>query len=165
MRLRHGRRDAGRGPRKPAKSWDFNLSADKDKVLTECFRVLKPGGRFAVSDIVLKKALPSKLQQDLTAWAGCIAGALSDAEYQGKLTAAGFENIEVQVTRVYDFADSDSVLFSQLSKDELAQLEGAVVSSFIRARKLKVTVLKGVDFCIREATADDLPKVNQLLYR
>ncbi|SMC45405.1 hypothetical protein [Sporomusa malonica] len=126
---------------------------------------MKPGGRFAVSDIVLKKALPSKLQQDLTAWAGCIAGALSDAEYQGKLTAAGFENIEVQVTRVYDFADSDSVLFSQLSKDELAQLEGAVVSSFIRARKLKVTVLKGVDFCIREATADDLPKVNQLLYR
>lgn len=141
----------------------INLSADKDKVLTECFRVLKPGGRFAVSDIILKKALPSKLQQDLTAWAGCIAGALSDAEYQGKLTAAGFENVEVQVTRVYDFADSDSEMFSQLSKDELAQLEGAVVSSFIRARKPKVTVLNGIDFCIRKATADDLPKVNQLL--
>ncbi|HWR41997.1 arsenic resistance N-acetyltransferase ArsN2 [Sporomusa sp.] len=141
----------------------INLSSDKDMVLKECFRVLKPGGRFAVSDIVLKKALPSKLQQDLTAWAGCIAGALSDVEYQGKLTTAGFENVEVQVTRVYEFADSDSELFAQLAKDELAQLEGAVVSSFIRARKPKVTVLNGVDFYIREATVNDSPKVNQLL--
>ena len=141
----------------------INLSFDKDKVLKECFRVLKPGGRLAVSDIVLKKALPSKLQQDLTAWAGCIAGALSDTEYQGKLTAAGFENVGVLVTRVYDFTDSDSELFSQLTKDELAKLEGAVVSSFIRARKPKVTVLNGVDYRIRQATVDDLPKVNELL--
>ncbi|WP_371366595.1 Arsenite methyltransferase [Sporomusa rhizae] len=115
----------------------INLSADKDKVLKECFRVLKPGGRFAVSDIVLKKPLPPQLQQDLTAWAGCIAGALSDTEYQNKLAAAGFESVELQVTRAYDFTDSESELFSKLSKEELTKLEGAVVSSFIRARKPK----------------------------
>ncbi|SMC45041.1 arsenic resistance N-acetyltransferase ArsN2 [Sporomusa malonica] len=141
----------------------INLSFDKDQVLQECFRVLKSGGRFAVSDIVLKKAIPSKLQQDLIAWAGCIAGALSDAEYQGKLQAAGFKNVEIQVTRVYDFADLHSELFSQLSKEELTQLQGAVVSAFIRARKPSITACKGVDYQIREATAADLSKVSQLI--
>lgn len=141
----------------------INLSADKDKVLKECFRVLKPGGRFAVSDIVLKKSLPPQLQQDLTAWAGCIAGALSDTEYQNKLTAAGFESVELQVTRVYDFTDSESELFSKLSKEELTKLEGAVVSSFIRARKPKAAFLNGLDFSIREATTDDLLKIEKLL--
>ena len=113
----------------------INLSADKDQVLKECFRVLKPGGRVAVSDIVLKKELPLKVQQDLIAWAGCIAGALSDSEYQSKLVNAGFKNIEVQVTRVYEFADVDGDMFAHLSKEELAGLEGAVVSAFIRASK------------------------------
>lgn len=111
----------------------INLSADKDKVLAECFRVLKPSGRLAVSDIILKKDLPMQLQQDLTAWAGCIAGALRDTEYEEKLKKAGFENIEVQVTRVYDFADS--AMFSQLSREEREGLAGAIVSAFIRARK------------------------------
>lgn len=141
----------------------INLSGDKDKVIKECFRVLKPGGRFAVSDIVLKKSIPQKLRQDLTAWAGCIAGALGETEYQGKLTAAGFENVEVQVTRIYDFTDLDAELFTLLSKDELAELKGAVVSSFIRAHK-PVTACNGVDFSMREATTNDLAQVKQLLF-
>lgn len=141
----------------------INLSADKDKVLKECFRVLKPGGRVAVSDIVLKKALPLKVQQDLIAWAGCIAGALRDTEYQGKLANVGFENIEVQVTRVYDVTDVGVEMFSHLSKAELAQVEGAVVSAFIRAHKPKATAVKGVDYGLRQATADDLTKVQELL--
>ena len=141
----------------------INLSADKDKVLKECFRVLKPGGRVAVSDIVLKKALPLKGQQDLIAWAGCIAGALRDTEYQSKLANVGFENIEVQVTRVYDVTDVGVEMFSHLSKAELAQVEGAVVSAFIRAHKPKVTAVNGVDYVLRQATADDLTKVQELL--
>lgn len=141
----------------------INLSTNKDTVLKECFRVLKPGGRLAVSDIVLKKPIPPKLQQDLAAWAGCIAGALSDIEYRDKLTAARFESVELQVTRVYDFTDSESEMFSALSKAELAELEGAVASSFIRARKPKAVILSGLDFFIREATDDDLLKIEKLL--
>ena len=141
----------------------INLSGDKDKVMRECFRVLKPGGRFAVSDIVLKKSLPPKLQQDLTAWAGCIAGALSDAEYQNKLAAAGFENIDLQTTRVYEFAAADAKIFAQLSPDELANLEGAIASAFIRARKRKIQAVNGIDYHIRQAVADDLFAIEQLL--
>lgn len=140
----------------------INLSFDKDKVIQECFRVLKPGGRFAVSDIVLKKTIPQKLQQDLTAWAGCIAGALRDTEYQAKLVAAGFENIALEVTRAYDFTDSDSEMFAQLSKAELSELEGAIVSSFIRAQKPKA-VLDELGLVTRQATQDDLPRIEQLL--
>lgn len=141
----------------------INLSADKDKVMRECFRVLKPGGRFAVSDIVLKKVLPTKVQQDLAAWTGCIAGALSNSEYQGKLKNAGFQNIEVQVTRIYDFTDVGAELFSKLSEVELGQLEGAVVSAFIRARKPKITAVNGIDYEIRQASANDLTEVQELL--
>lgn len=143
----------------------INLSADKDKVLKECFRVLKPSGRFAVSDIVLKKALPPKVQQDLMAWTGCIAGALCDFEYQTKLGNAGFEKIEVQVTRVYDFTDVGVDMFAHLSKEELLQLEGAVASAFIRARKPKVTAIKGIDYEIRKATGNDLTEILELLKR
>lgn len=143
----------------------INLSADKDKVMRECFRVLKPGGRFAVSDIVLKKVLPAKVQQDLAAWTGCIAGALSNSEYQGKLKNAGFQNIEVQVTRIYDFTDVGAELVSQLSEAELGQLEGAVVSAFIRARKPKVTAAKGIDYEIRKATGSDLTEILEILKR
>lgn len=143
----------------------INLSADKDMVLKECFRVLKPGGRFAVSDIVLKKALPLKVQQDLMSWAGCIAGALGDSEYQSKLGNAGFEKIEVQVTRVYDFTDVGTEMFAHLSKEELLQLEGAVASAFVRGRKPKVTAVKGMDYKIRKATGSDLREILELLKR
>lgn len=114
----------------------INLAADKDRVLQEAYRVLKPGGRFAVSDIVLTRPLPEKLQQDMMAWAGCIAGALQEQEYKDKLAAAGFSAIEVQETRVYDFTgDQGKQILPGLSEQERQQVNGAVVSAFIRGKK------------------------------
>ncbi|AEF93884.1 Methyltransferase type 11 [Desulfotomaculum nigrificans CO-1-SRB] len=114
----------------------INLSADKDQVLQEAFRVLKPGGRLAVSDIILTRPLPEKLQQDMLAWAGCIAGAMQEQEYRDKLAAAGFAAIEVQVTRVYDFTDAQGEqILPNLSEQERKQVNGAVVSAFIRSKK------------------------------
>ncbi|KJS14928.1 MAG: arsenite S-adenosylmethyltransferase [Peptococcaceae bacterium BRH_c4b] len=114
----------------------INLSANKDRVLQEAYRVLKPGGRFAVSDIVLTRPLPQKLQQDLMAWAGCVAGALLEEEYREKLAKAGFTDIEVQVTRVYDLTGpSAASIVPGLSANELYELNGSIVSAFIRARK------------------------------
>lgn len=114
----------------------INLSADKDQALQEAYRVLKPSGRFAVSDIVLTKPLPEKLKQDIMAWAGCIAGALLEQEYKDKLTAAGFTDIEVQETRVYDFAGAEGEqILPNLSEQERQQVNGSVFSAFIRAKK------------------------------
>lgn len=102
----------------------INLSADKDQVLREAFRVLKPGGRFAVSDIVVKKALPEAVQQDLMAWAGCIAGALQEQEYLEKLSRAGFINTSIEPTRIYDLASPEAEpLLSVLSKNERITME------------------------------------------
>ncbi|MGE5389985.1 MAG: arsenite methyltransferase [Deltaproteobacteria bacterium] len=114
----------------------INLSGDKDKVLYEAFRVLKPGGRFAVSDIVLQKILPEKVQQDMLAWAGCVAGALLDQEYRDKLASAGFTEIDVEIIREYDLCDDKMVnLLESLSLEEKEQLNGAIVSAFVRAKK------------------------------
>lgn len=114
----------------------INLSADKDRVLQEACRVLKPGGRFAVSDIVLTRPLPLKLQQDLMFWAGCVAGALLAEEYKKKLKRAGFTDIEVQVTRVYDLASPAAAsIMPGLSAAERNELNGSIVSAFIRAGK------------------------------
>ncbi|MTI86193.1 MAG: arsenite methyltransferase [Firmicutes bacterium] len=114
----------------------INLSGNKDQVMKEAFRVLKPGGRFAVSDIVLKKPLPEKAQEDLVAWTGCIAGAMLEQEYTEKLAQAGFTNVEVETTRVYNFSDQDvQQMLPSLSKDDLQELNGAAVSAFIRAMK------------------------------
>ena len=114
----------------------INLSGNKDKVLQEAFRVLKPGGRFAVSDIVLQKSLPEKVQQDMLAWAGCIAGALLDQEYRDKLADAGFTDIDVEITREYDLGDEKMVnLLESLSIEEKDQFNGAIVSAFVRAAK------------------------------
>lgn len=114
----------------------INLSADKDRVLREAFRVLKPGGRFAVSDIVLTRPLPLKVQQDLMAWAGCVAGALLDEEYRRKLAAAGFSDIDIEITRVYDTTGEAAENFIPgLSENERGEINGAVVSAFIRAKK------------------------------
>jgi len=120
----------------------INLSGDKDQVLREAFRVLRRGGRFAVSDIVLKRALPPDLQRDMALWTGCVAGALVEGDYRAKLAAAGFEEIEVEPTRVYTADDAQSVLSSSSSAccgtgqtADLSALAGTVISAFIRARK------------------------------
>lgn len=114
----------------------INLSGDKDKVLEETFRVLKPGGRFAVSDIVLKKPLPAKVQSDMLAWAGCIAGALLEVEYHEKLAKAGYSDITTEDTRVYDLNTTEMALkLESLTESERNELEGSIVSAFIRARK------------------------------
>ena len=117
----------------------INLSADKDLVLREAFRVLKPGGRFAISDVVVKGELPTALRQSMEAWVGCIAGALSETEYRDKLNAAGFENVDVEVTRVYDVEEARTFLADKgLDVDALvSQTRGDVVSAFVRAAKPK----------------------------
>ena len=118
----------------------INLSGDKDRVLREAFRVLKPGGRFAVSDIVLRRELPEDLRKSLNLWTGCVAGALVESDYVAKLRAAGFDDITVEPTRVYstedaaEMASTSSCCGSDIS-GLLAGLDGAVMSAFIRARR------------------------------
>src|SRR5450432_1587957 len=117
----------------------INLSADKGQVLREAYRVLSPGGRFAVSDIVIQGHLPEVIQRDMEAWAGCIAGALEEETYQHLLQEAGFTEIEVEVTRRYgvqDVAESGaSASIAALSQSEREELDGKFVSAFIRAQK------------------------------
>lgn len=115
----------------------INLSGDKDRVLAEAFRVLKPGGRFAVSDVVVRGAMPPAIQKSVELWVGCVAGALSDQEYLSKLAAAGFENASIEVTRVYNFDDAREFLAGQSADmNELArQADGKFVSGFVRAVK------------------------------
>ncbi len=115
----------------------INLSGDKDKVLSEAFRVLKPGGRFAVSDIVTHGSVPPEVRQHVLLWVGCIAGALEDTEYEAKLAAAGFEGISIEPTRVYDVEDAREFLSDKgIDVDALAPLvSGKFMSGFIRAIK------------------------------
>ncbi len=115
----------------------INLSADKDRVLREAFRVLKRGGRFAVSDVVTRGDVPGEVRQNMLLWVGCIAGALQDAEYITKLTAAGFEGIEIEPTRVYSIEDARTFLTGLgVDVDAMAEaVEGKFISAFIRATK------------------------------
>lgn len=115
----------------------INLSGDKDRVLKEAFRVLKPGGRFAVSDVVVRGEVPAALRQNMELWIGCVAGALSDQDYLSKLTAAGFEAAEIQVTRVYSVEDAQEFLAGQCADlQQIArQVDSKFVSGFIRAVK------------------------------
>ena len=115
----------------------INLSADKDRVLREAFRVLRPGGRFAVSDIVVRGTIPDELRHDAKLWAGCFAGALEETEYRHKLAAAGFVDIDVQPTRIFGFDDAHAFLVGQgLEADALAHaVDGKVMSAFVRATK------------------------------
>ena len=115
----------------------INLSADKDKVLREAFRVLKPGGRFAVSDVVTRGDIPEQIRKDVLAWVGCIAGALDEGDYRAKLAAAGFESVGVEPTRVYKVEDAREFLVSKgLDVDAMAKLvDGKFMSAFVRATK------------------------------
>lgn len=115
----------------------INLSADKDRVLTEAFRVLRPGGRFAVSDVVVKGGVPAEIRRNMELWVGCVAGALQDSEYVSKLRAAGFEDISIEPTRVYKIEDARQSLSAQgLDADSIArEVEGKFMSAFIRAKK------------------------------
>ncbi len=115
----------------------INLSADKDRVLREAFRVLRPGGRFAVSDIVTRGAVPQQLRRDMLLWVGCVAGALDESDYRAKLAAAGFEAIDVEPTRVYTAEDARAFLADKgLDADAIAsEVDGKIMSAFIRATK------------------------------
>jgi ubiquinone/menaquinone biosynthesis C-methylase UbiE len=114
-----------------------NLSGDKDKVLAEAFRVLKPGGRLAVSDVVTRGDIPSDVRNDVLLWVGCIAGALDEWEFRNKLAAAGFEAINIEPTRIYKIDDAREFLTGKgLDVDALAnQIEGKFMSAFVRATK------------------------------
>jgi len=115
----------------------INLSADKDRVLREAFRVLKPGGRFAVSDVVVHGDVPAEVRQNVLLWVGCIAGALQDTEYISKLGDAGFEAIEIEPTRVHNVEDARVFLNDQgVDVEAIApQVDGKFISAFIRAKK------------------------------
>jgi len=115
----------------------INLSCDKDRVLREAFRVLKPGGRFAVSDVVTRGQVPEEVRQSMLLWVGCIAGALSEGEYRAKLAAAGFAEIEAEPTRIYNIEEARDFLCGRgVDVDAIApQVDGTFLSAFIRAMK------------------------------
>ncbi len=119
----------------------INLSADKDRVLREAFRVLKPGGRFAVSDVVTRGAIPEALRRDILSWVGCIAGALDENDYRAKLAAAGFEAIGVEPTRVYKLDDAREFLTGKgvdvgaVAPEVDGKFMSAFMSAFVRAKK------------------------------
>ena len=115
----------------------INLSADKDRVLREAFRVLKPGGRFAVSDIVVRGDVPREIRRSVELWVGCMAGALEENEYLSKLAQAGFETVSVEATRVYRVADARELLVSKgIDVEAIAPLvDEKFISAFVRAKK------------------------------
>lgn len=115
----------------------INLSGDKDQVLREAFRVLKPGGRFAVSDVVVRGEVPASVRRSMELWVGCIAGALEDSEYKSKLTTAGFAAIDIEPTRVYDIENARSFLTDNgVDVDTIAPLVAdKFMSAFVRATK------------------------------
>lgn len=115
----------------------INLSGDKDRVLREAFRVLKPGGRFAVSDVVVRGEVPAEIRKSMELWVGCVAGALGDYEYVAKLAKAGFEGIGIEATRVYGVDDARTFLTGQgLDAEALSkEIDGKFISGFVRATK------------------------------
>ena len=115
----------------------INLASDKDAVLREAYRVLKPGGRFAVSDVVIRGDVPEAVRRSMELWVGCVAGALTEDDYASTLKAAGFNDVSVEPWRIYDVKDARALLAeSGLDVDSLAsQIDGRIASAFIRATK------------------------------
>ncbi len=115
----------------------INLSSDKDRVIREAFRVLRPGGRFAVSDVIVRGEVPEAVRRSMLLWVGCIAGALEESNYRAKLIASGFIDIEIEPTRTYNVEDARQFLEEAgVNVDEIApQVEGKFLSAFIRATK------------------------------
>ena len=115
----------------------INLSGDKDRVLSEAFRVLKPGGRFAVSDVVVRGEVPADIRKSMELWVGCIAGALEENQYREKLSQAGFESIDLEVTRVYRCEEARDFLQAAGLNPEIVgpQIDGRFISAFVRATK------------------------------
>jgi ubiquinone/menaquinone biosynthesis C-methylase UbiE len=115
----------------------INLSADKDRVLREAFRVLRPGGRFAVSDVVVRGPVPAAIRRNVELWVGCVAGALDESDYRAKLEAAGFVEVEIEPTRVYTIEDARHFLTAKgIDVEAIApHVEGKFASAFIRAKK------------------------------
>jgi ubiquinone/menaquinone biosynthesis C-methylase UbiE len=127
----------------------INLSEDKDAVLREAFRVLKPGGRFAVSDVVIRGEVPSEIRRSMELWVGCVAGALQEDQYAAKLKAAGFDSVELEPWRVYQVEDARAFLAeSGIDVDRIApQVDGKVASAFIRARRPETKSCCGPTCC------------------
>ncbi len=127
----------------------INLSVDKDAVLREAFRVLKPNGRFAVSDVVFRGEVPTEVRRSVELWVGCVAGALRDDEYSSKLKAAGFVDVELDPWRIYQVEDARAFLSDAgFDVDRIApQVDGKVVSAFIRARKPEANACCGPTCC------------------
>jgi SAM-dependent methyltransferase len=127
----------------------INLSVDKDAVLREAFRVLKPGGRFAVSDVVIRGQVPPEIRKNLELWVGCVAGALQEDDYVSKLQAAGFTDAAVEPWRVYQVGDARAFLAeSGVDVDRIAPaVDGKVASAFIRARKSEAKSCCGPTCC------------------
>jgi arsenite methyltransferase len=127
----------------------INLSEDKDAVLREAFRVLNPGGRSAVSDVVIRGEVPSEIRRSMELWVGCVAGALQEDEYAAKLKAAGFDSVEVEPWRVYQVEDARAFLAeSGIDVDRFApEVDGKVASAFIRARRPEAKACCGPTCC------------------
>jgi N-acetylglutamate synthase-like GNAT family acetyltransferase len=138
----------------------INLSVDKRKVLAEAFRVLKPGGRFAVSDVVVRGELPDAVKANMPLWTGCVAGALEETTFIELLTSVGFENPSIEPTRIYSFDDAVALLSDTGVDLALAgQMEGKLMSGFVRATKPE----RGIDPVLRSAVAEDVEQIEALL--
>lgn len=132
----------------------INLSGDKRQVMREAFRVLAPGGRFAVSDVIVREGLPDVIKENMSLWTGCVSGALEESEFLALLTEAGFENPSIEPTRIYDRADASALLKGTGLDDSLAdEIAGRVMSGFVRATKPGGTVRPTTPPSARELVA------------
>src|SRR5262249_3920131 len=121
----------------------INLSADKDRVFAEAFRVLRPGGRLAVSDVVVRGEVPAPIRRSVELWIGCVAGALEESEYRARLGKAGFEAVDLEPTRIYRAEDARDVLLQAGQSVDLASIDGKFMSAFVRAREPRAAGARG----------------------